>query len=73
MAYMSPRGNLLAGIAVLALAVMEMLSGQSLGGYGRSIDRADSPKKFWSVVAIHYGVSLFFIGRYFYQISLISN
>ena len=70
---MSPRGNLLAGIAVLALAVMETLSGQALGGYGQSTDRADNPNEFWGSVAIAYGAGLFFIGRYLYQIFLISN
>ena len=70
---MSPRANLLAGIAMLALAVIETLSGQSLGGYGRSTDRADNPKKFLASVAISYGVGLFFIGRYLYQIFHVSN
>ena len=70
---MSPRANLLAGIAILALAVMETLSGQSLGRYGRSTDRADNPKKIWASVAISYGAALFFIGRYLYQVFLISN
>jgi hypothetical protein len=71
MADMSPRGNLLAGIAILALALMETLTGQSLAGYGKTADRADNPKKFWLVVAVTYTASLFFIGRYLYQ--LISN
>ena len=68
MAGMSPRGNLLAGIAILALAVTETLSGQSLAGYGKSIDRADDPKTFWKAVALHYALSLFFWGWYFYQL-----
>jgi hypothetical protein len=46
---MSPRANLLAGIALLALAVMETLTGQSLGGYGRSADRTDDPKNYWGL------------------------
>jgi hypothetical protein len=64
---MSPRANLLTGIALLVLAVMEMLSGQSLAGYGKTADRADDPKKFWGLVAINLAASLFFIGCYFYQ------
>jgi hypothetical protein len=71
MADMSPRGNLLVGIAVLALAVMETLTGQSLGGYGKTADHADDPKNFWRNLAVTYAASLFFIGRYLYQI--ISN
>jgi hypothetical protein len=43
---MNHRWNLLAAIAVLALALMETLSGQSLAGYGKTIDRADDPKGF---------------------------
>ena len=70
---MSPRANLLAGIAILALAVMETLSAQSLGGYGRSTDRADNPKKFWASVAISFGAGLFFVGRYLHQVFHISN
>jgi hypothetical protein len=65
---MSPRWNLLAAIAVLALALMETLSGEALAGYRKSIDRADDPKSFWKNVAITYAVSIFFWGRYFYQL-----
>ena len=65
---MSPRGNLLAGIVILALAVMETLTGESLAGRGKTIDRADNPRKFWEVVGITYATSLFFIGRYLYQL-----
>jgi hypothetical protein len=65
---MSPRWNLLAAIAVLALALMETLSGEALAGYGQSIDRADNPKNFWKAVALHYAISLFFWGRYLYQL-----
>ena len=65
---MSPRANLLAGIAVLALAVMETLTWQSLGGYGRTADRTDNPRNYWGAVAIAYAVGLFFVGRYIYQI-----
>ncbi len=65
---MSPRWNLLAAIGVLALALMETLSGEALAGYGKSIDRADNPKSFWKAVAITYAASLFFGGRYFYQL-----
>lgn len=64
---MSPRANLLAGIALLALALMETLTGQSLGGYGRTADRTDNPKNYWAAVAIGYAVGLFFVGRYIYQ------
>ncbi len=65
---MSPRANLLAGIAVLALAVMETLTGQSLGGYGRTADRTYDPKNYWGAVVIGYALGLFFIGCYIYQI-----
>ena len=65
---MSPRANLLAAIATLFLAAMEALSGESLGGYGKTIDRAEDPKAFWKAVALHCAVSLFFWGRYFYQL-----
>ena len=65
---MSPRANLLAAIAVSALAIMETLSGESLAGYGKSIDRSDDPKAFRKAVAITYAFSIFFLGRYFYQL-----
>jgi len=65
---MNPRWSLLIAIAVLALALMETLTGQSLGGYGKSIDRADDPKNFWKAVALHYTFSLVFWGRYLYQL-----
>jgi hypothetical protein len=68
MSSMSLRANLLAGIAVLALAVMQTLTGQSLAGYGKTADRADDPKRFWGSVAICYVIGLFFIGRYLYQL-----
>lgn len=71
MAEMSPRGNLLAGVALLAVAVMETLTGESLGGHGQAADRADNPRNYWGNVAIAYAASLFFIGRYLYQV--ISN
>lgn len=64
---MSPRANLLAGIALLALAVMQTLTGQSLGGYGRTADRTDNPKNYWGAVVIGYAAGLFFLGRYIYQ------
>jgi hypothetical protein len=69
---MSPRANLLAGIALLALAV-ETLTGQFLGGYGRSADRTDDPKNYWGAVALGYAAGLFFVCRYIYQNLLISN
>ena len=73
MAAMSPRADLLAGIAILAFAAMETLTGQSLAGRGATVDRADNPKKFWASVAISYGAALFFIGRYLFQFFHISN
>jgi hypothetical protein len=65
---MSPRANLLAGIALLTLAVIETITGESLGGYGRTADRTDDPKNYWGSVAIAYAAGLFFVGRYVYQI-----
>ena len=65
---MSPRSNLLAGIAILAFAVMETLTGQSLAGHGKTVDRADNPKKFRGNVAVGYAAGIFFVGRYIYQL-----
>jgi hypothetical protein len=66
MADMSPRVNLLIGLAALGLALMQTLTGQSLNGYGRTADRSDDPKNYWGSVAIAYAAGLFFIGRFIY-------
>ena len=63
---MSPRVNLLIGLAAVGLAVMETLTGQSLQRYGRTADRSDDPKNYWGAVIIGYAAGLFFIGRYIY-------
>jgi len=72
-ASMGPRGNLLAGLLLLALAAMEILTGQSLGRFGITADRPDDPKNFWLNVAISGTGGLFFVIRYFYLISAISK
>jgi hypothetical protein len=66
---MSARGNLLAGLFLLALAAMEILSGQSLGRFGVTSDRSDDPRNFWLNASIAGTGGLFFIVRYFYFIS----
>jgi hypothetical protein len=70
---MGARGNLLAGLFLLALAVMEILSGQSLGRFGVTSDRSDHPRNFWLNVAVTGTGGLFLIIRYFYLISPISK
>ncbi len=65
---MSPRVNLLLGLAALSLAAIETLTGQSLGGYGSTADRAVNPKVYWSNVGTTYLVALLLIGRYLYRI-----
>jgi hypothetical protein len=67
LAGMHIRKYLLLGLALLALAVMETLTGQSLGGYGRIFDRADDPKNFWWTVAITYATSLVSFYLYFFH------
>ena len=67
MADMSPRMNLLIGLAAIGLAMMQTLTGQSLQGYGRTADRSDDPKSYWGAVALAFAAGLFFLGRYIYQ------
>jgi len=63
---MSPRMNLLIGLAAMGLAVMQALTGQSLQGYGRTANRSDDPKNYWGAVVLAFVAGLFFIGRYVY-------
>jgi hypothetical protein len=53
---------------MLAFAVMETLTGHSLAGHGKTVDRADNPKKFRGNVAVSYAAGIFFVGRYIYQL-----
>jgi hypothetical protein len=70
---MSARVNLLAGLVLLALAAMEILSGQSLGRFGVTSDRAEDSRHFWLNVTVTGGAGLFFLMRYFYLTSSISK
>jgi hypothetical protein len=58
---------LLIGIVLLLLGVAETLTGQSLGGYGRTATRAENPSRFWTNVGICYAGGLFGILVFLYQ------
>jgi hypothetical protein len=58
---------LLIGIVVLVTATMFTLTGQSLEPYGRMVNRAEEPKRFWGNVAMFYLGGIFFIALYFFQ------
>jgi hypothetical protein len=65
---MGNRGNLLAGLALMTLTGMELLSGQSLGRFGVTVDRADKPRAFWWNVGISGAAGSYFILRYFHLV-----
>jgi hypothetical protein len=56
--------SLILGIASICLAVVETLTGEGLGGYGRMLRRSDDPAKFWRLAAIHYAVGVLGIGYF---------
>jgi len=47
---------------------METLTGQSLAGHGKTVDRADDSRKFWGNVVVSYAAGIFFVGHYIYQL-----
>jgi hypothetical protein len=58
---------LLIGIVLLIVAALFALSGEAFERYGRIVDRAKEPKRFWWDVATCFLFGLFFVGLYFYQ------
>jgi len=58
---------LLIGIVLLIVAGLFTLSGESFERYGRTVHRAEDPKRFWWNVATCFLAGLFFIGLYLYQ------
>jgi hypothetical protein len=58
---------LLIGIIVLVMSVIFTLSGTTLERYGRIVNRAEEPKRFWWNVAGWVCFGLFFTSLYWYQ------
>jgi len=58
---------LLIGIVLLTVAAAFALSGEAFERYGRTVDRAEEPQRFWWDVAMCFLAGLFFIGLYLYQ------
>ena len=58
---------LLIGIVLLIVAGLFALSGEAFERYGRIVDRAKKPKRFWWDVATCVLFGLFLIGLYLYQ------
>jgi uncharacterized membrane protein YfcA len=58
---------LLIGIVLLIVAGLFTLSREAFERYGRTVDRAKEPKRFWGDVVTCFLAGLFFIGLYFYQ------
>ena len=63
-----PNIYLIVGIASICVAVAETLTGEGLGGYGRTIERSKDPAKFWRGVAIFYIAGVFGIGSFLYLV-----
>ncbi|MEO6803420.1 MAG: hypothetical protein ABI197_09290 [Granulicella sp.] len=68
-----PYVSLIIGLLLSGLAVMETLSGEALGRYGRSFTRLEEPNKFWGGVAISYLGGAFGIGYFLYKTHLFSK
>ena len=59
--------SLILGVLLLGLALMETLSGEALGRFGRTVTRFEQPKKFRQLVAIEYIFAALSIGYFLYE------
>jgi hypothetical protein len=63
-------GFLIFGIVSLIQAVYATSTGEAWARWGRVIQRAEDPKRFWRLVAAYYLGSVVFIGAFIYRASI---
>jgi hypothetical protein len=61
--------DLLVGMILLVLAGMQVLSGEALERFGRTVTRLEDPKRFWLNVVVCVVSGVLAIGWHFYRIS----
>jgi hypothetical protein len=63
-------GFLIFGIVSLILALYATCTGEAWARWGRVIQRAEDPKRFWWLVAVYCLGSVVFIGVFIYRTSI---
>ena len=65
--HLRPHIALIIGVIAVGLGLMETISGEALGRYGRGASRRDEPQRFWKLVATSYLCGVAAIAYYFYD------
>ena len=64
---------LIIGAISFSGAVVSTCSGKSWGRFGGFVYRAEEPNQFWWLVATYYFIGVSFLGRFLYQVHVLSR